>query len=648
MSRVTERHLLIWVVVGCFCVRPAVAQLPVAVFDENRTVSARIANAEQQIADGQVKDAFGFLQQIVRTDGDTLARVSKHRHVSVRQLCQDVIRRLSDQNLKLYREDVDQAANQWLLRGRAGEVDQLRRILSERPNSTAAGESLLELGQLAWRNDEPGLAYEYWRRLLPRDRPGELQYSGSLVPPAEIAARLVMCRLAMGDTAFARRELEVFAKTFPTERGTVSGKTGVLSKLLREEAAGDRWNAPEASQPAVAWRQVWSRRLGNRVFPREIDSKLHPSFREQSMLAATPVMDDAGVFLSDGQGVFAMDTRSGLNLWTGEPDTVVFQENQPLRVEQAVGVPHFEPVLADGRLLVRLGSPITSHGGRRIGAAGSNVVVCLDVSRRQGNALWRVVASELVEQSEFESSPVVCGDRCFVVVRTSPPVSSLSLVCLSLEDGAVLWKRQLCGGLDEPPESASKVTSVRAVVSSRHVVVLTDNGVIFALTHGGRMQWARTYDRLAPANGLFVGQSAVVRHGFVYVAPPDSDRVMAIREHTGELAWQRALPDRVQSVVGVHKGILVLSGRAPWGLVAASGNVAWGGPRYSPEHFGYGSAAVSGRTLLFPTRERIEVRDVRSGDAVRQSLSIPGGNLKSHGRMVTVSTANSLKLLVAE
>jgi outer membrane protein assembly factor BamB len=625
-----------------------VAQLPVAVFDENRTVSARIANAEQQIADDQAMDAVGFLQQIIRTDGDTLARISRHRHVSVRQLCQNVIRRLNDENLKRYRTEIDRTANQWLSRARAGEVNQFRRILFERPNSTAADESLLKLGQLAWRDDEPGLAYEYWRRLLPRKRPSELQYSGSVVPPAEIAARLVLCRLAMGDTAFAWRELDVFVKEFPTERGAISGKVGVLSELLREEAASDRWNKSEASKPATVWRQVWSRRLGHRIFPREIDSKLHPSFREQSVLAATPAMDGTGVFFSDGQSLFALHTHNGFNLWTGEPDTVVLQENQPLRVAQAVGVPHFEPVLADGRLLVRLGSPVTSHGGRRIDAATSNAVVCVDVKRRQGKVLWRVVASELVEQSEFESPPVAWGDRCFIVVRTSPPKSSLSLVCLNLEHGTVLWKRQLCGGLDEPPESASKVTSVRPVVSSQHVIVPTDNGVIFALTHGGRMQWARTYDRVEPATGLFVGQSAVAEHGFVYAAPPDSDSVMAIREHTGELAWQRAVPDRVQSVVGVHAGVVVLSGRAPWGLVAASGDLAWGGPRYSPVNFGYGSAAVSGSTLLFPTRERIEVRDVRTGNAVRQSLSIAGGNLKSHGNMVTVSTANSLKLLVAQ
>lgn len=610
---------------------PTQAQLRTVVLDENRTAAARIAAAVEQFEVGESAESIAFIEQIRGTLGGELARVSPDRYLPIEQLCHAAIRSLNPTGIRLHRETVDSSANQWLARARLGEVAQFHRILREAPLSSAGDEALFELGQSAWFTDQPGLAYEYWRRLFPANPGAELQYPQPDYEPARIAARLVLCRIAMADHTSAALELDAFQSRFPTARGTLLGQEGVFVNLLREQLHSISW-APVRRMEPHAWRPVWARRTS---------SKPEPAHH----LVSNPSIGKRGVFLFDGSALRGYSTQDGLNLWTGEPDATIFSSALPSPPDRIEGLPRFEPTLADGRMLIRTGSAVTILRVRDPDARAFNAVVCIDIDRRQGKRLWQVIASDIVEGGAFESAPAVWGTRCFVVLRESPPASSLHVACLSLEDGEILWQRRLCAGLDEPGESTSRYTSLRPVVSSTHVIVPTNNGAVFALHHAGGFAWVRTYERSQPGSATFTGVRAIVKHGSVYFAPADASSVFAARLHTGELKWQRPLPDRIQTMVDVVEGTLVVCGRGPWGLEATTGAVNWGGPRYAPEHFGYGQGVTSGSTFFFPTREQIEVRDVLTGRALRAPLRLRGGNMAVAGRRVAIAASNVLTVL---
>lgn len=611
-----------------------------AVFEVNRAAAARIATAIDQIRAGDVREGLSFLDQIVADSGDDLAALTDRHFVAVRLLVHRAMAGLPADVLDTCRERVDPRAAQRLT-GTVSE-EQLRTVLREYPLASQAAQVTDDLAWRSWRHGRPGWAYEYWRRLLPSTPARSVLPSvdQSLLTPAQVAARLILCRLATGDHRFAAREVDAFHSQFESVDGRLGSARGDLHRLLDEEFQSNRWATPASKhwEPRVLWTQPLP--VAGSPEPR-IGFVPPEQIARPSQAAA---MSDDAVYVHDAGSVSAIRLSDGLGRFSGTADSGLLELPDPA-TESASGVPWFQPVVVQGRLLVRLGSPVTARPGGALVAPQSNQIWCFDVDRREGKLVWRLASSDLVPDGAFESSPVPFGSRCFVLVRTSALTVGLHLAALSVEDGRVLWTRQLCSGLDRA-ENRAVVTSLRPVVTPQHVLVATDNGALIAVDHEGRFAWARTYSRSpVPAPIASDPVPAIAAHAFLYVAPHDSERLCAVRETTGELAWARRLPDRIRHVLGVHNGVLIVSGRGLWGLEPATGAVLWGGPRYAPEHFGYGRGAIVGSTVLFPTRDQVELRDLQTGIGVHSPMRIPGGNVTARGRRVVITGADSIRVL---
>ena len=629
--RLVRAAFVLWLLL---LVSPASGQLRPVVIEENRNIRARLSAVEEQFQNGLNADAVESLLQIVEASGDDLVRASPNLVITVRSYAHRVLAEAGPQALAVYRTEVDSQPNQWFERATADPMSETRlleQIVHEAPQSSVGAKAMNRLGEIAWRSGQPGLAYEYWRRLLPL---GEVQTN----------VKLVLCRLAMDQHIEAARLLKQIPDDQLSKPGQLAGRSGSWRQLLQAEFNSDAWKRDRSEGSLISFHKLWSRQL-SKPFTRSPDGRTPSTFDNRSLLFRSPAYGRGLLFVSDCASVQAFDLNTGLNPWTSEPDTEVFRafERAPQMVPE---VPLARPCLVDGRLVVRVGSVETSRGRRagRVDAVGSNSLICLDVQRRQGKLLWKLDASDVVAEASFESDPIVLNAKCFVVMRTALPKNSLHLVCVSLEDGIVLWNQQLCGGLDEPVETKTLTTSVRPVVTPSHVIVPTQNGALIATNHSGEIQWARTYDRVPPVTCEFPGETAFANHGVLYVAPRDSEEVFAIREHTGEQLWKRRLPDRIAHVAGAENGTLVVSGRGPWGLNSVTGTVIWGGPRVFPEHFGLGRGVLFNGVFLFPTRSQIEVRSLQSGAAVRAPILVRGANLDAADGYISLVADDRLAL----
>ncbi len=619
------------------------------VIDVNRAAAVRIAAAQEQAAAGQYDDAIRFLTQIVASSGDELTAFGNERlRIPVRRACQQVIGSLPPAGLAVYRAHVDAQVLQWLAQAE-GDSTQLRRIVREHPYATAGDEALHRLGLAAWSLDRRGQAYEFWRQLIPRDAAApasaEIRFPDSRYPVATVAARLVMSRAAMGDDRFARAELHAFQRAFPESVGRLAGESGTLADILSQQLDNPDWF--DVPTPPVTWNVLWSRDLRpvTGIRPQKPVQAIASSPDE---LAVYPLATPAGVCAADAFALHAMRWETGQNLWTGQPTTLIEATQQRYPLHATVGPPAFEPAKGASRLLVRLGSPVTSPASREPAELMASELRCLDVGTRQGKLIWRRVAESIVADATFESSPAVFDSLCFAALRTRTPDNSLHLCCLDLEDGRLRWTQRLCSGLDVAPENRNLVTAVQPLASSEHVLVPTNNGAVFALTHAGRFAWVRTYARRETAQVWPPRDGSLLRHGVLYLSPPDSAGILAIREHTGDLLWEGRVADSIRHVVAVVRGRVIVSGRAPWALTTTTGQVVWGGPRYAPEYFGFGRPAVTGRTLLFPTRAGVEVRDALTGNALRSPIPVSGGNIAIAGNHAAVMAHGRLTVLQAD
>lgn len=585
---------------------PGIAQSTVTV-PQDRIAAVQLATAKQQIEDGSFEAAAKFLIEIAETRGARLVRISPTQLVRVRDRCYQLMLQLPPERLSAIRTRQEAAARLWLERAKRDEPEVLHRLLHEAPFSAAADEALFRLASDAWQAGQPGLAYEYWRRLLPvaLNSADPRRYAGSQYGSADIAARLVLCRIAMNDKNLARRELVGFRKAFPDSEGNLAGEQGRLADILQRQVEAN-WSQPESARSIGDWETIWVRSR-----PR-MDAALAKPVR--SRVPAERVVFSAGrAFLLSEKRVTEVDTQGGQKLDL---------------LDQTVALAVATDVVEHRDKLFVCGSD----------ARGRSQLICLLAG--SGRVVWRIESNDIIAGASFDCGPA-CSERIgLVVLRSNEADGALHLCGLNLDDGSVRFRSLLCTGLgtaDEPH------VPIRPLVSSSHLTIVTNRGVVIATDRAGRLVWATEYSRTERRSS--VGATGIAKHGQLIIAPADSDTVLALREHTGGLIWSTRLPDRIRHVVGVESGLCLLAGRSPWGLEFGTGRVRWGTPRYVPEQFGFGAPRLVGGSLLFPTRESVEVRDCERGGSLSVKITVPGGNLSfepGSGRLAVASGTQSL------
>jgi cellulose synthase operon protein C len=165
----------------------------------------------------------------------------------------------------------------------------------------------------------------------------------------------------------------------------------------------------------------------------------------------------------------------------------------------------------------------------------------------------------------------------------------------------------------------------------------------------------RTTARSASRRHRFGPNPGVYHDGMLFVAPTDSDRVLALEAGTGAVVWEQELPGTGRALLGVAHDRLIVAGRSLLALDAATGARSWrvGGNELrgmtDPESASCGRGIIAGGLVYWPRREDLLMVDVVTGRRERvvplyQQHGVHGGNLTITSDFLLIAQQNRLSV----
>ncbi len=640
--------------------------------DLDSAVTKRLASIEDFLADKQWDAVATLLRQTQAEKPDKLVAIAPGWYVSVARFCQCQAALLPPPALAAYRRQMDPTAKSWLddaERTYASDPSRRRttllRIIRQAFASSLADEALNRLAEQSFERADYAAARTYWEILLPAS--GSLRSAAGLGLPrhpdsnadaAQIRAQLILCSLFERDAARARQEISAFRRLHGNSVGHIAGREGPLVESLSSMIDGASTDDARTDSTSHFDRRLWSITLPPRLASDVGD--------------IVPLIVGETLFATNGEAVFAFDAATGRPKWSETTDSAIDAQSAVIHSLADPIVPklptegrprHSLSVFGD-RLYARLGTSITAKAKQETNSHSE--LVGLDIALGEGKLVWRVAAEDIDPQDplsatspwNFESAPVADAQRVFIVLRRSLPQEQLNVACFDADSARLLWNRKIGITVASTEATVNSTSHLQLTVAEDSVFVSTDAGAIAALdVHDGANRWVRTYssDAILSARGSRrEGHAPPVYHdGVLYVAPLDSELLLAIHAESGLLLWQREWPDPLHAVLGVARNTLIVQGRSLWGVDLATGEPAWPHRRVGsddPEGFSFGRGVLIGSEVWWPNQEELIVVTADSGQitrrlALRESIGLRGGDLTAFGKSLVVSRGRQLTVL---
>lgn len=661
-----------------------------------------LERAKAFVADDQWDEAVEILRQMAESHAGKVLSVSPRRFVSVRDYCHIQLASLPAEALALYRSRVDVRAKQWYEDGfRRRDAARLRDVVDQLFCSSWGDDALLVLGDLALEAGDTGMARGYWEKILPPDywsklAPAVVETNGSpvwlLYPDSDldrpsVRARLVLARILDGDRDVARQELAQFRRDYGQAEGKLGGQqvnyADYLESMSSEssqwpaERVGRQWptfaGSPQRTKvvpgefapDTIAWEtglpelptvDVSKSSVGRRIAEgRDQLFSYHPAVVDNMLLVST---------LSE---IRAYNLATGEPMWGDADGAAIYRlrERGEIYSPPGVGVPRFTLTVRQRRVYARLGSPVTTRITEPLMAARHSYIVCVDLDT-QGKCLWAVRDTLEADSNDvswaFEGSPVVDGDGVYMAMRRSGVRPQQYVACLHPETGRLKWRQFVCGA-ETTALGQEEMTHNLLTLDAGTIYCNTNLGAVAALdTRDGQLRWITRYPRARQAE---FGRRAkhlardltpcVYHHGIIYVAPADSDLLLALDAPTGLLAstpdglvWQTAFPEDVVHLLGVVDGKLVASGDKLWWIDALSGKIVSPPGTNGAESFpeggspkGLGRGLLAGDRVYWPTWDKIYVFDHKTNRQLEpinlERRHAVGGNLIPAGDSLIIA-----------
>ncbi|HEX4130285.1 MAG TPA: PQQ-binding-like beta-propeller repeat protein [Pirellulales bacterium] len=487
-----------------------------------------------------------------------------------------------------------------------------------------------------------------------------LAYPGSGIPLADIRARQIVLMILEGEESAAQLARADFARQYAGAHGRIAGREAAYLDTLTGLAESSRsWpRAPESPDwPTFAGSPERNKMGTGKVdlaawkwklpLPKTASTESGPFARRiaedrNELLSYHPAVVDRWLLLNNANEIYAYDVNTGAPAPWGSPAFKDLESTAShVNTGRArLGVPRFTMTVYGKKLYARMGSAITcSPNDQRISTAQS-YLICLDLAR-DGLALWDSRQSLPTDDKwAFEGSPVCDGPNVYVAMRRSDVHPQAHVACLDAQSGRLRWRRWICSAETPAQGLTEEITHNLLTLHGSTLYYNTNLGAVAALsTRDGQIEWLRLYPR---SPGGDVSRRAahffrdltpcVYDRGFVYVAPSDASRILALDAGTGELRWETTLAEDTVHLLGVCDDTLIATGDRIWWFNVQSGKptrLPW--PMDKPGGFGRGTI-VDG-LVYWPTRERIHVFRAGSGEEARQPIELArthnalGGNL---------------------
>jgi outer membrane protein assembly factor BamB len=643
--------------------------------ETNLTAQRQLELARVQFAEKHWNEAIELIRQVSANSGDSLVKLAPGRYLGVRLYSQLLSASMPADGLARFRQTVDGSARQAFEEAVAVHDEGALRTLLRNSFAASIGDlALLTRGRWAWESGDLTKARGCWQRILPLSRPvapggvpALLRFPDSRLDRAEILARLVLCRMIEGDRDQSAIERQAFRKHFPEARGRLGRGEGKLADRLDQIATESMtWSFPPRDA-AMATFAVNPARNG--VLPRAIDvgalrwaadmeaDAYAPSpavrFADNSdALSLFPVVEGDILLANTADQIFAWNLRTGNPAWPGGHNEgpaiypAVIDKPPSIPATPLIGAPRYTMTVYEGHLFARMGTPITARAQLEFRESDSHLV-CLDLRHGEGKLIWKVDAAAIDSSAAFEGSPLVVEGRAYVVARRGQPQMQTAVIALDSGTGRRLWDRTVSAAVANG-QNDSLMTHQLLTLGDDALFLSTGSGAIAALEiEDGSPRWIVTYGTLNDESGtasrsVTGGPPCLFAQDLVVAAPNDSASMLALDARTGATVWRKELPGGVTHLLGSKDGVLIVAGRALWGLELTTGRVEWHVGFTDPGSFGYGRGVLAGDVIYWPTREEIFVVEQSTGSLRRR---IPllirdgelGGNLLLAGQNLVVA-----------
>jgi outer membrane protein assembly factor BamB len=461
-------------------------------------------------------------------------------------------------------------------------------------------------------------------------------------------------------------------------------------------------------------RPLWSYPLPRLTADRELigAGRLRPADDARSLLSYHPIVVENKVLLRlDGQGrsyVVSLDLKTGQRLWqvdysrgiARQPTNEPLADDKPLETSDAhgdlgrqIGVARYTLSASGHKLFARMGSPITVPSSRRAAlwlANDQGFLLGLDLAT-QGKPLEGFPIRPPSSQWTFEGPPLSGDGAIYVAMRRVEGArSQLYLAAFELQmtpigqpddrdenfrpTGRLLWRTQICSSATLGGGDIDQLTHLLVTQTGNRLYLNTGSGAVAALrADDGRLLWLVKYPRSA-ARTASADQfephpfrdltPCLVWKDLLVVAPADCERIFALNQTTGELAWTLApgAADDAVHLLGASDDTFIASGDSLYFIDAHTGRLLTqfplgklgGAEQSAPSPRGFGRGLIAGGHVWWPTRESIFVFEARPAATgfgwqprlVREIPLLPrgvtGGNLVLAEELLLIATGEKL------
>lgn len=692
---------------------------PIFYPDDSETADALLRNAAAHARDQQWSETIEIYQRVIQQFGDKVARLPRDEKageaagesvlfVDVREYCQRKIAELPPEARKLYQSRVDVQAERWF-RQAAEERDRslLRRVIDQAFCSSWGDDAENLLGDLAFQDGRFEEAIAAYRVLVPDrpDNPAGLTHPDPSVDLAQVAAKKLLCRAALGTNPPGAQDLDTYAKQFPNAAGSLAGREGPYLETLRDALQQDRLTPSE--QPDGRWPTFAGSPTRNRIAPGGVDVgslqwrvDLEPIAPRQGqryarnmilapprpdrLLAYHPIVVGDQVIVNDESEVRAFNLNDRPDPGPG-PRTgtvsVAWRQDQtqgadiPRAVRPSINYPRYTLTAYGDRIYARMGMNAISFGH---GSGSQSYLIALDRST-DGKLLWKKPSSDVMLSRKpneagvrglgFEGSPIADARNVYVALTSRNERTNAYVACLEAETGATRWVRYLGAGAPTEGENPFGMGmppnfNLPAVSDFGHRLLTLDGPTLYLQTNlgavaaidaeSGSIKWIATYprqDRQAGSSSSRDLNPAIVHDGLVIIAPDDAPSIYAFDATSGRLVWKTdPIPDEVRlaHLLGVAQGRLVATGDRVMLFDAKNGKLVHSWPDNGNGYEGFGRGLLAGDKIYWPTRNEIHVLDQATGlrtdppIKLQESFQETGGNLVLGDGFLIVAQSDKL------
>ena len=551
----------------------------------SRIAEQELAKAKKDLENGEFERCIRLVQNALDFHGTRALSTDSGRFMGIREFCNDFIRKIPAEGRETYRRIYDPYAGKLYKRGIAErDLGALKEVFFRYLNTSYGKDSLLASISMLL---EQGRFHDLVdTALLFRETFADDEANG-----VRAIAALALGARMLGD----RERLEALQRDLPKsliERTVlIEGRSRKLGEFI-DEALSAIFSAPAGSsmQPPPAdmfsrpqWTagidmQPWTKNAYSELL--DFGEKATPNHFQWNPVI--PLVDESSVYVTNGVSVAAIGVYSHQEKWrfTGPVNGSQARRNLsatfPMTLDRnVIYAPLETKVKAERRIWSFVPQQPVPH----------RQLFAIDAS--SGNEIWThhrwrsksATETQFIAGLNVNSNPLIHGDCLYVAATKFHTSYHHYLCCFDRRTGSLMWSTFICTGQMEQNMFGNRVREALAgnLAKKDGVIYYSTNiGVVAAVdSRLGTLRFTVEYEQIqiprqtrfnnavqerAPA---WSNTAPYVIGDHLYVAPMDSNDVLAINRHTGKFRrtpLRRNESNRYRYLVGPYKNLIIAAG----------------------------------------------------------------------------------------